>query len=223
MVFQEFTSDRLRMVEAQIEKRGILNTRVLAAMRRVPRHVFVPEAVRDFAYRDGPLEIGEGQTISQPYIVGLMTALLRLQGGERVLEVGTGSGYQAAILGEIAGEVHTIERHIPLAQQAEERLRSLGYTNVSVHVGDGTLGLPAHAPYAAILVAAAAPHVPQALLDQLEEGGRLVLPVGASSHMGGQILQRWERHGQRFEREDLIPVAFVPLIGEQGWEDTAFI
>jgi protein-L-isoaspartate(D-aspartate) O-methyltransferase len=217
-----YTSERMRMVETQVEKRGIYNHNVLEAMRRVPRHLFVPEAVRDYAYRDGPLEIGEGQTISQPYIVALMTALLRLQGGERVLEVGTGSGYQAAILAEIAGEVHTIERHARLAQQAKEVLDTLGYTNITVHIGDGTLGAPAHAPYAAILVAAAAPHVPQALLDQLDDGGRLVLPVGAASHTGGQVLQRWERHGPHFEREDLIPVAFVPLIGEQGWEDKDF-
>lgn len=210
-------AERLEMVERQIRRRGVVNEAVLNAMRRTPRHLFVPPDRRSDAYQDGALDIGEGQTISQPYMVALMTALLELQSDERVLDVGTGSGYQAAVLSPLAAEVHTIERRPNLAHVAQARLDELGYHNVTVHMGDGSLGLPAYAPYNAILVAAGAPYVPQALLAQLAEGGRLVLPVG---NLGGQVLQRWRRHGEVFEHEDLIPVVFVPLTGAQGWSDT---
>lgn len=208
---------RERMVQEQIAARGVRDPRVLEAMRRVPRHFFVPEAYRHLAYSDGPLPIGHGQTISQPYIVARMTELLALQGDEKVLEIGTGSGYQAAILAHLAREVHTIERVPELAQQAAERLRALGLTQVTVHQGDGSGGLPEEAPFDAILVTAAAPEVPRPLLAQLRDGGRLVLPVGTR---GVQYLERWTRQGKQYRRERLEPVAFVPLVGEYGW-DTA--
>jgi len=202
------------MTAEQIAARGIRDPRVLEAMRRVPRHLFVPEAYRSEAYGDHPLPIGHGQTISQPFIVAYMTALLELQGDEKVLEIGTGSGYQAAVLAHLAREVHTVERLPQLAAQAQARLEALGLGNVHVHVGDGTLGLPEYAPYDAILVTAAAPEVPAPLLAQLAEGGRLVAPVG---DRGYQHLERWTRHRGRLERETLDPVAFVPLVGEHGW------
>lgn len=205
---------RERMVREQIEARGVTDRRVLEAMRRVPRHLFMPPEYRDAAYSDGPLPIGHGQTISQPYIVAYMTALLHLKGDEKVLEIGTGSGYQAAVLAHLAREVHTVERIPALADRAEGLLRRLGLTNVTVHRGDGTLGLPEFAPYDAILVTAAAPKVPQSLLDQLADGGRLVIPVG--SH-GVQYLERWRRLGEEFRRQVLDAVAFVPLIGQEGW------
>jgi protein-L-isoaspartate(D-aspartate) O-methyltransferase len=186
-------------------------------MRSVPRHCFVPEEYRDMAYSDGPLPIGTGQTISQPYIVALMSESVALKGSEKVLEVGTGSGYQAAILGFLAREVHTIERHISLAEQARLVLEELGYKNITVHTGDGSKGLPDHAPYQAIVVTASAPKVPKPLLDQLDEGGCLILPVG--DRWGGQTLQLWERHGAKFEYEAILPVAFVPLRGEYGWKE----
>ncbi len=208
---------RERMVREQIEARGVRDPRVLDAMRRVPRHLFVPAEYRDAAYSDGPLPIGYGQTISQPFIVAYMTALLHLKGDEKVLEIGTGSGYQAAVLAHLAHEVHTVERIPALADRAEALLRRLGLTNVTVHRGDGTLGLPAYAPYDAILVTAAAPKVPQSLLDQLADGGRLVIPVGGH---GLQHLERWTRLGEEFRRQVLDAVAFVPLIGEEGWAST---
>ncbi len=203
-----------KMVAEQIAARGINDPRVLAAMRQVPRHLFVPNAYREEAYGDHPLPIGEGQTISQPFIVAYMTALLGLQGDEKVLEIGTGSGYQAAVLAHLAREVHTVERLPQLAAQARARLEALGLDNVHVHVGDGTLGLPEHAPYDAILVTAAAPEVPAPLLAQLAEGGRLVAPVG---DRGYQHLERWTRRHGRLHREILEAVAFVPLVGEHGW------
>lgn len=209
-----FTRERELMVEQQIFRRGVHSPQVLEAMRTIPRHVFVPPDYVDLAYSDGPLPIGRGQTISQPYIVALMTALLELKGDETVLEVGTGSGYQAAILSCLARHVHTIERHSDLARQAERILRDLGIRNVTVHIGDGSGGLPAFAPFAAIIVTAAAPQAPQPLLDQLAEGGRLVIPIGGRS---GQALERWQRHGNEFEQESILPVAFVPLIGAHGW------
>ena len=189
---------------------------MLEALRRVPRHRFVPAEYADMAYSDGPLPIGQGQTISQPYIVALMSEQLELKGDESVLEVGTGSGYQAAVLAQLAKTVHTIERYIPLAEQAEKVLRELGLNNVTVHVGDGSLGLSKYAPYQAIMVTAAAPAVPQPLLDQLADGGRLVIPVG--SH-GSQVLERWRREGSRFEQEYTLAVAFVPLRGAHGWKE----
>ena len=209
-----FTHERLRMVQEQIAWRGVSEQRVLAAMRQVPRHRFVPIAERSYAYTDGPLPIGEGQTISQPYIVALMSELLQLNGDEIVLEVGTGSGYQAAVLSYLARQVHTIERIPSLAEQAQQTLKANGFLNVQVHTGDGSNGLPDFAPYGGILVAASAPHAPGPLLDQLAEGARLVVPVGGR---GSQILQIWLRKGSQLEREDNIPVAFVPLRGEHGW------
>ena len=203
------------MVSEQIVARGVRTPPVLAAMQRVPRHRFVPPDDQAYAYSDGALPIGRGQTISQPYIVALMTDLLHLSGGERVLEIGTGSGYQAAVLGELAAEVHTLELLPELAERASRTLAELGYTTVHVHTGDGSLGWPAAAPYAGILVAAAAPGVPQPLLDQLAEGGRLVLPVGDRSM---QYLEVWQRCGGEFVSERNIPVAFVPLRGEHGWK-----
>jgi protein-L-isoaspartate(D-aspartate) O-methyltransferase len=205
------------MVEAQVARRGLREPRLLAALRKVERHRFVPESCRNHAYEDGPLPIGQGQTISQPYIVALMTNLLQLQGHERVLEVGTGSGYQAAILAELAGEVYTIERHTALSRRAGDLLHEYGYTNVIGLTGDGTLGWPPAAPFQGILVTAAAPRPPQTLLDQLAEGGRLVIPVGGRF---SQELEVWERHGNRFEQETILPVVFVPLLGEQGWQES---
>ncbi len=214
---ERYFHQRADMVRKQIELRGIYDPRLLEALRRVPRHQFVPERYRAKAYQDGPLPIGLGQTISQPYIVAIMTDLLGLSGGENVLEIGTGSGYQAAILGEMAREVHTVERHPSLAQHAQAILQELNYTNVFVHAGDGSLGWPPSAPYQAILVTAAAPGIPQPLVDQLAEGGVLVIPVG---DRGGQELERWRKSAGRISCERFFPVAFVPLRGQHGWHDS---
>jgi protein-L-isoaspartate(D-aspartate) O-methyltransferase len=211
-----FANLRHRMVTEQIISRGVKDKRVLEALRRVPRHWFVPEEYANIAYSDSPLPIGHGQTISQPYIVALMTELLELEGGENVLEVGTGSGYQAALLAYLARQVHTIERHAGLADHADEVLLRLRFTNVRVHVGDGSLGLPKYAPYQAIMITAAAPSVPQPIFDQLDEGGRLVLPVGGA---GGQMLDRWRKRSGEFKQEHIAPVAFVPLRGQHGWNE----
>jgi len=211
----EYERQRSRMVNRQILRRGLKDPRLLAAFESVPRHLFVPERYHDAAYDDGPLPIGHSQTISQPYIVALMTALLGLDGDERVLEIGTGSGYQAAILARMAAEVHTVEYVPELAAQADNLLKQLGLDNVHVHVGDGSLGWPGNAPYAGILVAAAAPEAPRALLQQLEDGGCLVLPVGGR---GTQNLEVWERKGDEFHSQIETAVAFVPLRGEQGWD-----
>ncbi len=211
-----FWEPREDMVRSQIERRRIRDPRLLEAMLRVPRHRFVPPPFRDKAYEDGPLPIGLGQTISQPYMVAAMTDLLVLNGDENVLEIGTGSGYQAAVLAEMAGAIHTVERHPGLAHSAQLVLESLGYRNVFVHVGDGTFGWPPAAPYQAILVTAAAPDIPDPLVEQLDEGGRLVIPVGGRS---GQDLERWRKTGGRIYREILFPVAFVPLRGRFGWQD----
>ncbi len=211
----KYGRERKQMVKDQIERRGLHEKRLLTAFESVPRHLFVPEEYRYAAYEDGPLPIGFGQTISQPYIVALMTEFLNLKGNERVLEVGTGSGYQAAILGMLAEEVHTVEFIPELATQADKLLKELGMDNVQVHFGDGSLGWPELAPYQGILVAAAAPQVPTALLDQLEDSGRLVIPVGAR---GMQILEIWERNGDKFDSRTETAVAFVPLRGEQGWD-----
>ena len=210
----DYQAARKRMVDGQITIRGITSPSVLGAFLKVPRHLFVPKSQQAHAYQDSPLPIGLGQTISQPYIAAYMTDLLQLTGAERVLEIGTGSGYQAAILGILADQVHTIERHPSLADKADRLLQSLGYENVRVHEGDGTQGLPEHAPYQAIMVTAAAPEVPSPLLAQLGEGGRLVMPVGGR---GGQVLLLYRREGDECHREDMAPVAFVPLIGEHGW------
>lgn len=202
------------MIARQLLGRGIHDRRVLQAMRTVPRHAFVPEPLRAKSYEDGPLAIGEGQTISQPYIVALMSEMLELKGGERVLEVGTGSGYQAAILGVLAKEVVSIERHEPLARKASGLLRKLGIHNVEVRVGDGTTGAPDRAPFDAIIVTAGGPHVPESLVDQLAVGGRLVCPVGPRE---AQRIIRMRRTEQGVIEEEGIRCAFVPLIGEEGW------
>ncbi len=203
------------MVEEQIERRGISNPRVLDAMRKVPRQHFVPKSQVPFAYMDGPLPIGSSQTISQPYIVALMTSLLQLEGSEIVLEIGTGCGYQAAILAELAKKVHTVEYIQALAENARNNLKALNYANVEVHQGDGSRGWPEAAPYQGILVTAAAPEVPEPLMDQLDNGGRLVIPVGGR---WGQTLQLWEKTGSHFEQEEILPVVFVPLRGAHGWK-----
>jgi protein-L-isoaspartate(D-aspartate) O-methyltransferase len=205
---------RTQMVDEQIAHRGVVDQRVLQAMRDVPRHLFVPGELVPHAYTDGPLQIGSGQTISQPYIVALMTELLRLAPGDRVLEVGVGSGYQTAILAELAVEVIGLERIAELAQTAQARLRSLGYHNVIIHITDGSEGFAETAPYDAILVAAAAPTTPRPLIEQLGEGGRLVLPVGDTLD---QMLERLTRRGRAIHRERLTPVRFVPLIGRHGF------
>jgi len=211
----DFNAARSRMVENQIAARGITSPRVLEAFREVPRQLFVPANQQVYAYQDGPLPIGKGQTISQPYIVAYMTEKLALDGDERVLEIGTGSGYQAAILSLLAGEIHTVERHPQLAEFANKILNQLGYENVTVHLGDGTHGVPEFGPYQAIIVTAAGPDVPNPLLDQLDEGGRLIMPVGR--RRGGQVLQLFQRVEGDIQREELSQVAFVPLIGEHGW------
>jgi len=203
------------MVDKQLRARGITDQRVLAAMGRVARELFVREAYRGRAYDDAALPIGEGQTISQPYMVARICEELRLRGGERVLDVGTGSGYQAAVLAELAGEVHTIERVLSLAERARAALEAAGYGRVQVHVGDGTLGDPGHAPYAAIAVAAAAPEVPPSLYEQLEPGGRLVLPVGGREGQELQIVVR-SPEGPAVLRS--VPCRFVPLVGQEGFD-----
>lgn len=213
---EETSQARERMIEVQLQAREISDPRVLQAMRQVPRHKFVPENYAEIAYSDAPLAIGHGQTISQPYIVALMTQLLELKPTDRVLEIGTGSGYQAAILSQLAARVYTLERIPELAQQARARLNDLGYQNVEVLISDGSEGASEHSPFQAILVTAAAPEVPEPLKQQLDEGGRLVLPVGARY---GQTLERWRRDGDDFKREQVAPVAFVPLIGRHGWEE----
>jgi len=211
-----FIAARHRMVAEQLADRGITDPRLLEAMADVPRHLFVPEEHRHLAYADGPLPIGEDQTISQPFIVALMTQLLELKGDETVLEVGTGSGYQAAILSKLARQVFTIERHDSLARQAAQTVYELGYTNLIVMTGDGSRGLLAHGPFDGILITAATPRVPSLLLEQLAEDGRLVLPTGGEQ---GQMLERWTRRGNRYRREEITPVAFVPLRGKLGWKE----
>ncbi|MGB4236046.1 MAG: protein-L-isoaspartate(D-aspartate) O-methyltransferase [Methanoregulaceae archaeon] len=211
-----FEQERQRMVDLQIAARGVKDSRVLAAMRSVRRHLFVPLSFRDSAYNDSPLPIGSGQTISQPYIVAVMTELLRLHPGDRVLEIGCGSGYQAAILGTLAREVISIERLPEIARMARENLSREGIGNVTVVVGDGTLGYPERAPYDAILVTAAAPRVPPPLLEQLAEGGRLVAPVGSRDL---QELVRCTKRDNTIDREHFGGVVFVPLLGQQGWPE----
>ena len=196
------------MVEAQIEARGVKDKRVLSAMRKVPRHLFVPENMRPYAYQDEPLLIGEGQTISQPYIVAYMSESLRLLGNEAVLEVGTGSGYQAAILAEVAKEVFSVELVETLSLRAQEALKELGYKNIHFKIGDGTLGWKEYAPYDAIMVTAAPAQVPQALQEQLKIGGRMVIPVGSAF----QELVLITREKRKFKKRKLLPVRFVPLI-----------
>ena len=213
----DYERQRLEMVSSQIEGRGIRERYLLDALRSVPRHAFVPPEYQEHAYEDRPLPIGQGQTISQPYIVALMTFLLHLKGTENVLEIGSGSGYQAAILARLSRQVHSIERDTLLADRARKVLFELGYLNVEVHTGDGSQGLVESGPYDGILVTAAAPAVPQPLLAQLAPDGRLVLPVGGQS---GQQLQVWRPTHTGFDYDEVAPVAFVPLRGAWGWSET---
>jgi len=206
---------RKRMVAEQIARRGISDTAVLRAMERVPRERFVQPDDLAWAFSDGPLPIGEGQTISQPYIVALMTSLLHLQPTSRVLEIGTGSGYQAAILAEISCEVYTVELIPSLFEQSRKLLISLGYVNIYSHLADGSPGWADAAPYDGIIVTAAGPELPPPLLEQLAEGGRLVIPIGGRGH---QVLEVHHKKGGKIHREVNIPVAFVPLRGEYGWK-----
>ncbi|MEK6665121.1 MAG: protein-L-isoaspartate(D-aspartate) O-methyltransferase [candidate division NC10 bacterium] len=210
-----FARERERMVEEQLVRRGITDARVLEAMRKVPRHLFVEEALRDRAYGDHPLPIGEGQTISQPYIVGIMTQLLHLTGSEKVLEIGTGTGYQTAVLAELARRVCSVERIASLAARARATLEAMGYTNVWVRTADGTFGWPDEAPFDRILVSAAAPAVPEPLFEQLVEGGRMVLPVGDPF---AQTLTVVDRVGGEKKISADSGCVFVKLIGKYGWE-----
>lgn len=210
----EFERARQRMVDGQLAGRDIHDSRVLEAFRKVPRHLFVDEVDRGHAYEDYPLPVGCGQTISQPYMVALMTQCLQLRGSEAVLEIGTGSGYQTAILAELASRVYTIERIPELSQRARTLLEQLGYGNIEYKVGDGTLGWPDHAPFDAILVTAGAPQMPKALTEQLAAEGRLVIPVGGRS---SQMLQVAWSHLGRPRVMDVCACVFVKLIGEQGW------
>lgn len=211
----DLTARRQEMVERQLRKRGIRDERVLAALLSVPRHEFVPPEFAAEAYTDRPLPIGHGQTISQPFMVAAMAEALELSGGECVLEIGAGSGYQAAVLSLLAREVHTVEMQEDLATQSAERLRRLGYGNVHVHVGDGTLGWPEEAPFEAIVVTAAAPEIPPPLAAQLANGGRLIIPVGTAEE---QRLLRVEKCGHALSTRPLYHCRFVPLLGQYGWK-----
>ena len=212
----DFERQRQRMVEHQIRKRGVRSCRVLAAMEKIPRHRFVPENSYDRAYEDSPLSIGNGQTISQPYMVALMTECAAPEPDDRVLEVGTGSGYQTAILAELVHEVYSIERIPELAERAEGLLSRLGYENVSIRVDDGSAGWSEKAPFDAIIVTAGAPEIPDPLVEQLEVGGRLVIPIGSAHHQTLCTVKK-ERNGIR--KEEGTGCIFVPLIGTFGWEE----
>lgn len=215
---KDFALDRAKMVRDQIERRGIKNEKVLSAMRKVPRHLFVPPEYQSQAYTDHPLPIDCGQTISQPYIVALMSDLILASPEERVLEIGTGSGYQAAILSYLVAEVHSIDRHADLVNKAKKVTKDLEIDNIHFYIGDGSQGLPDLAPFDAILITAAAPTVPAPLLKQLNVGGRLVLPVG---ERWSQRLERWTRISEEsFDQDINIPVSFVPLIGTYGWSES---
>lgn len=204
------------MVETQLVSRDITDERVLKAMRKVPRHLFVDEALQDQSYNDHPLPIGEKQTISQPFVVALMTESLKLKGGEKVLEIGTGSGYQAAVLCELAARVFSVERFPALAYRANQILQRLGYTNMIIRVGDGSMGWPDDAPFDGIIVTAGTPQIPQPLLDQLAVGGRLVIPVGDRF---GQDLILVEHAPEGFNTFNLGGVRFVDLVGKWGWKE----
>ena len=214
----DFQGMRERMVRDQLAARGIRDERVLDAFRTVPREAFLPADLQKFAYQDGPLPIGEDQTISQPYIVALMIEALNLDSSSRVLDVGTGSGYAAAVLSRIAAEVYSIERVGVLAVQAQQALARLGYDNIHIVQGDGSLGWPDHAPYDGIVVAAGSPDIPQALVDQLSADACLVLPVGESARLQ-ELLRVCRSETGKITRESLGGVRFVPLIGEKGWRN----
>jgi len=213
---RDFEIERLAMVEEQLRRRGIHDQRVLDVMAKIPRHFFVSSEHQYAAYEDRPLPIGEGQTISQPYMVAVMTQTLELHGDERVLEIGTGSGYQTAILAELAKTVFTIERIQTLTQRAQETLQELGYENIFFLTGDGTKGWPENAPFNGIIVTAGAPEVPPTLTSQLAEGGRLVIPVGPRYT---QTLYKVTRKGNQFKEEDITGCVFVPLVGDFGWKE----
>lgn len=216
----DFAAEREKMVRQQLAGRGIEGARLLDAFRSVPRELFVPEGVREFAYEDGPLPIEAGQTISQPYIVALMIEAAGIAPGDRVLEIGAGSGYAAAVMSRVAGAVIAVERHAELAVLARERMARLGYSNVRIVEGDGTAGRPAEAPFEAILCAASGSHVPEALRRQLAVGGILVMPVGEPEAVQ-KLIKVTRRSEEGFDEEDLGPVRFVPLIGTHGWADPA--
>jgi protein-L-isoaspartate(D-aspartate) O-methyltransferase len=211
-----FEKERIRMVEEQIIGRGVKDERVLAAMRKVPRHEFLPEAIRGMAYQDSALPLGEGQTMSQPYMVAVMSELLGLSGTERVLEIGTGSGYQAAVLAELCEKVYTVERIKNLADRARAILDRLGYRSVAIKVYDGTYGWKDMAPFDAIIVTAGSPDIPSPLVDQLKEGGRMVIPVGERY---GQTLVKVVKTPEGPVTDRSIPCVFVPLIGNHGWKE----
>jgi len=212
---RDFDTERQLMVETQLKKRGIVDFMVLEAMRKIPRHSFVPPELISSAYHDGPLSIGEGQTISQPYMVALMTECLELKGEERVLEVGTGSGYQTAILAELAKEVYTIEIHKSLSGKARQLLTNLGYNNIEFRIGDGSKGWEEKSPFGGIIVTAGSPDIPHTLQNQLTDGGQLVIPVGSRFL---QTLYRITRVGKYFNKEEFTSCVFVPLVGEHGWK-----
>src|SRR5688500_10798879 len=209
---------RENMVQHQIAARGISDELILDAMREVPREAFMPDELGEFAYEDTPLPIEEGQTISQPYIVALMIAAIEPRSNARVLEIGTGSGYAAAVLSRVVGHVYTVERHEPLVALARRRFRTLGYENIEVLHGDGTLGWPEHAPYDAIIVTAGGPHVPRQLREQLAVGGRLVIPIGTEPRLQ-QLVRVTRATRDRFEEEQRGGVRFVPLVGADAWEE----
>lgn len=213
---EDFKKLRNIMVETQLIPRGIRDENVLAAMRKVPRHLFVPEHIRHNAYADMAMPIGEGQTISQPYMVAVMTELLELKSQDKVLEIGTGSGYQAAILAEIAKDVYTIERIFELAERARNILADIGYNNVHVIVGDGTKGLESEAPFDKIIITAASPEIPKPLIEQLKEEGIIVAPVGGRF---SQVLIKGKKKRGILLEEHHVPCVFVPLVGEYGWKD----
>ncbi|HXY62324.1 MAG TPA: protein-L-isoaspartate(D-aspartate) O-methyltransferase [Nitrospirota bacterium] len=211
-----FEKERIRMVEEQIVVRGIKDERVLTAMRKVPRHEFLPEAIRGMAYQDSALPLGEGQTMSQPYMVAVMSELMGLSGTERVLEIGTGSGYQAAVLAELCEKVYTVERIKVLADRARATLDRLGYRSVAIKVYDGTYGWKDMAPFDAIIVTAGSPDIPGPLVEQLKEGGRMVIPVGERYE---QMLIKVIKTPEGFVTDRNIPCVFVPLIGNHGWKE----
>ena len=211
----DFVVMRNMMIEEQLVPRGISDKKVLEVFRKVPRHEFVPKDLVQNSYSDYPLPIGEGQTISQPYMVALMTQSLCLKGDEKILEIGTGSGYQAAILSQLVKEVYTVERFKGLAEKASDIFKRSGYENINIKIGDGTLGWEEHVPYDGIIVTAGAPGIPESLLKQLKDGGRMLIPIGSGGF--GQILTLVERIGKNIRTSELCGCMFVPLIGKEGW------